>query len=411
MTAVSRHLGVPLDEGGWWIESLLDALRQYSGIELGVVWWSPTLKRDEDFTINGVRYFCLSQGSGSHGVLGKARKLLRVVKADTRSRERLLAASHAAVRGFRPDLIHIHGSERPYGLIASRVDVPVIVGLQGILCEYAKVFWGQLPLRQRIFLPLSMVDYLLMRQRCAHERRIFQTCRFFLGRTDWDRNIATVRTGGRYFESGEILRPEFGYGHWKRNGVRAHCLYTTTSCLPYKGIHIVINALTILRRRFPEACVRIAGNLPNRDYGKFLRHLVRVHGLADAVEFLGWLPASRIVEELERAQAFVLPSFIENSPNSLAEAQMVGTPAVAAAAGGVPSMIQDGDTGLLFPPGDAGALAQRVQLIFENDALASRLSQGERDLARERHDEKKVVASVLGAYQEIWQTREKSLTV
>ena len=84
---------------------------------------------------------------------------------------------------------------------------------------------------------------------------------------------------------------------------------------------------------------------------------------------------------------------------------MVGTPAVAAAAGGVPSMVQDGGTGLLFPPGDAGALAQRVQRIFENDALANRLSQGERDLARERHDETKVVASLLGAYQEICQSR------
>jgi glycosyltransferase involved in cell wall biosynthesis len=405
MTAVSRHLGVPLDEGGWWIESLIDELRQYPGIALGVVWWSPTLTRDEAFTIEGVRYFCLSRGSGSNGAPGIAWKLLRLVKADYRGIERRLAASHAAVSAFQPDLIHIHGTEQPYGLIARRVDVPVIVGLQGILCEYVKVFWGRLPLRQRIFLPMSIVDYLLMRQRRAHERRIFQTCRFFLGRTDWDRKIATVRTGGRYFESGEILRPEFGHGHWKRNGVRAHCLYTTTSCLPYKGIHIVINALTILRRRFPEACVRIAGNLPNRDYGKFLRHLVRMHGLADAVEFLGWLPAARIVEELERAHAFVLPSFIENSPNSLAEAQMVGTPAVAAAVGGVPSMVQDGDTGLLFPPGDAGALAQRVQMIFENDALASRLSQGERDLARERHDEKKVVASVLGAYQEICQSR------
>lgn len=401
MTAVSRHLGLPLDEGGWWIESLIDELRQYSGIDLGVVYWSPTLIRDEDFTINGVRYFCLSRGSGSNGALGIARKLLRAVKAETGTIERLLAASQAAVSAFRPDLIHIHGTERPYGLIASRVDVPVIVGLQGILCEVVKVFWGQLPLRQRIFLPYLLFTYLLMRQRSAHERQIFQVCQFFLGRTDWDRKIAPIRTGGRYFESGEILRPEFGYGHWKRNGVRAHGLYVTTSSLPYKGIHILINALTILRRQFPEACLRIAGNLPNREYGKFLRHLVKIHGLEDAVEFLGWLPASRIVEELERAHAFVLPSFIENSPNCLAEAQMVGTPAVAAAVGGVPSMVQDGDTGLLFPPGDAGALAQKVRMIFENDALANRLSQGERDLARERHDEKTVVASVLGAYQEI----------
>lgn len=407
MTAVSRHLGLPPDEGGWWIESLIDALRQHAGIDLGVVWWSPTLTRDEDFTINGVRYFCLSRGSGSYGALRIARKLLRVVKAETGTRERLLAASQAAVSAFRPDLIHLHGTEQPYGLIASRVDVPVIVGLQGILCEVVKVFWGQLPFRRRIFLPMSIVNYLLMRQRRAHERQIFQTCQFFLGRTDWDRKIAPIRTGGRYFASGEILRPEFGSGHWKRNGVRAHCVYATTSSLPYKGIHIVINALTILRRQFPEACLRIAGNLPHRDYGKFLRHLVKIHGLEDAVEFLGWLPASRIVEELERAHVFVLPSFMENSPNSLAEAQMVGTPAVAAAVGGVPSLVQDGDTGLLFPPGDAEALAQKVRKIFENDALASRLSQGERNLARERHDEKKVVASLLEIYQKISATSVK----
>jgi glycosyltransferase involved in cell wall biosynthesis len=206
---------------------------------------------------------------------------------------------------------------------------------------------------------------------------------------------------GRYFRCGRVLRPEFSGFKWRLEQSRRHSIYTTTSALPYKGTHTLIDALAMLVRRFPDATLKIAGTSPNRGYGKLLHHRVKRLGLEAAVEFMGWLPAAGIGAELERAHVFVLPSFIENESNSLLEAQMVGTPAVAAAVGGVPSMVQDGDTGLLFPPGDAGALAQRVQMIFENDALANRLSQGERALARERHEEKKVVASVLGAYQEI----------
>jgi glycosyltransferase involved in cell wall biosynthesis len=406
ITAVSRHLEVPLDASGWWVESLIDALRQYAGIELGVVWWSPTLTRDEDFTINGVRYFCLSRGSESNGALGKARKLLGAVIPETGTVERLLAASHAAVTAFRPDLIHVHGTERPYGLIGQEVEVPVVLEIQGILSACLKVFFGQLPFRRRIFLPLSIYKYLLMRQRATYERQVFRAIRFFMGRTTWDRKVVeTSKPGGRYFESGEILRPEFQQSAWQLTGIRRHCLYTTTSGLPFKGAHVIIEALARLRRQFPRACLRIGGNIPDRDYGKFLRRLVKDQGLQDAVEFLGWLPASQIAKELERAHVYVISSFIENSPNSLGEAQMVGTPVVATGAGGIPSMVQDGVSGLLFPPGDAVALAQKVRLIFESDELANRLSQEERDLVRERHDEKKVVAAVLKAYQEICQTR------
>jgi glycosyltransferase involved in cell wall biosynthesis len=307
---------------------------------------------------------------------------------------------------FNPNIIHIHGSESFYGLIAPRLTKLSVLELQGILTEYVKVYFGQLPFHQRLSLPISLYDYLNMRRKAIIERQILRGCGFFLGHSAWDQEVqANLNPNGHYFRYGWMLRPEFSGFKWQLSQARRHSLYTTTSAPPYKGTHTLIDALAMLVRRFPDATLKIAGNLPNQGYGKLLHQRVKRLGLEAAVEFMGWLPAAGIGAELERAHAFVLPSFIENSPNSLAEAQMVGTPAVAAAAGGVPSMVQDGDTGLLFSPGDAGALAQKVLMVFENDALANRLSQGEQDLARERHNEKKVVASVLGAYQEICQSR------
>jgi len=119
------------------------------------------------------------------------------------------------------------------------------------------------------------------------------------------------------------------------------------------------------------------------------------------VEFLGWIPADKITRELTQAHVFVIPSFIENYPNSLAEAQLVGTPVIASSAGGIPSMVIDNETGLLFPPGDAATLAMQINRMFNEGALALLWSEQARRVALARHDEKTVVDSVIHAYEEM----------
>ncbi len=380
----------------------MQALLRHSDLELGVVWSSPEAALPEYFSQDRVQFFCVAEAQNLPGFHKKSRNLLKTIGLDKALMKAAMEAYGTLVARFNPEVIHIHGSESFYGLIAAQVPTPSVVGIQGILSEYIKVFFGRLPFHQRLSMPRSIYKYLSMCRRSITERQIFRACKFFMGQTAWDEEIQGIlNPEGRYFRCRRMLRPEFSGFNWRLGQSRRHSIYTTTSALPYKGTHTLIDALAMLVRRFPDATLKIAGTPPNRGYGKLLHQRVKRLGLEAAVGFMGWLPAAGIGAELERTHAFVLPSFIENSPNSLAEAQMVGTPAVAAAAGGVPSMVQDGDTGLLFPPGDAGALAQKVQMIFENDALANRLSQGEQDLARERHDETKVVATVLEIYQKI----------
>jgi 2-deoxystreptamine N-acetyl-D-glucosaminyltransferase/2-deoxystreptamine glucosyltransferase len=96
----------------------------------------------------------------------------------------------------------------------------------------------------------------------------------------------------------------------------------------------------------------------------------------------GYLSAAQIAARLAEADAFVLPSHIENSSNSLLEAMTAGAPCVAASVGGVPSMLRHGVEGLLFRRGDACALARQLERVLDDHNLASRLGQAAAERAR-----------------------------
>lgn len=113
------------------------------------------------------------------------------------------------------------------------------------------------------------------------------------------------------------------------------------------------------------------------------------------------LNAKEMAEELAKSHVCVSPSFIDNSPNAVCEAQLVGMPVVSTYTGGVPSLIEEGRTGLFFPTGDAPMLAARLREVFENDALAIRLGEQSYDVARRCHDPDAVVKQVLLAYDEV----------
>ena len=98
---------------------------------------------------------------------------------------------------------------------------------------------------------------------------------------------------------------------------------------------------------------------------------------------------------------FTITSYIENSPNSLAEAMLSGLPCVASYVGGIPSMVDGGLTGLLYPVEEVPVLADRIRRIFLDDQLAMQLGENARRIALERHDPAAVVDQLLAAYNKI----------
>ena len=169
---------------------------------------------------------------------------------------------------------------------------------------------------------------------------------------------------------------------------------------------MLLDAVCQLRAEFPQVSVRVAAAPWDEHrgygfYGRYLKALIDRRRLGDIVTPLSALSAQQVAEELARAAAFVIPSFIENSPNSLAEAMLVGTPCVTSLVGGVPSMVEDGKSALGFQSGDSPCLAHCLRRLFASDALSDDLSAKARSLAATRHNQKVVVERQFETYRAI----------
>ncbi|MCA8958742.1 MAG: glycosyltransferase family 4 protein [Planctomycetes bacterium] len=163
-------------------------------------------------------------------------------------------------------------------------------------------------------------------------------------------------------------------------------------------------AATVLRSR-PDTTFVIVGGSPFADgvvsdYRAELESAARELGIADSVCFTG--PREDVPLLLAAMDVVVHPSAQpEPFGRVIAEAQAAGKPVVGSAAGGIPELIDDGVTGLLFPPGDVEALADRIATLLDDPELARRLGAAAHRNARERFTQAVHAASVAAVYDEV----------
>ena len=141
-------------------------------------------------------------------------------------------------------------------------------------------------------------------------------------------------------------------------------LGTTALFRPRKGTEVLLQALAILRKRQFDVRLLAVGPFETPDYESKIQQLVRDLELSEAIEWTGFV--SDVAEQFLQMDAFVLPSlFGEGLPMVILEAMALGTPVIAAEVEGVNQAIRNGTDGLIFQPGDATALADRVIDLIE----------------------------------------------
>ena len=121
--------------------------------------------------------------------------------------------------------------------------------------------------------------------------------------------------------------------------------------------------------------------------------------MEDRIFFLGKLTPEGMKEEYLRANVFTLPSTVDNSPNSLGEAMLLGTPCVAADVGGVSSMLSHGREGFLYPSADPCMLAEDICRVFAMEAEAEEMGAAARIRAQATHDPAKNLEDLLDIYR------------
>ncbi|MCT2409546.1 glycosyltransferase family 4 protein [Chryseobacterium antibioticum] len=308
---------------------------------------------------------------------------------------------------FKPDIVHIHGTEFPYGLSyikASGAD-KCVISIQGLTSVYTRYFLGGLT-KDEIDCSTSLYDkirkntlydqQLQMAKRGEIEIEYIKTVKNIIGRTDWDKDhVWAINPNTKYHFCNETLRAGFYTKSWDYKQCEKYSIFLSQGMVPLKGIHQLIKALPLILRSYPDTKVYIAGKniihynsfrdkLTRGPYARYISNLIKKYNIENNIVFLGSLNEKQMIERYLKSNVFVCPSAIENSPNSLGESQILGVPVVSAYCGGVPNMINDKKTGFLYRYEETESLARIICEVFDNTSNVE-ISRNEIEVGHQRH--------------------------
>ena len=334
---------------------------------------------------------------------------------------------------FKPDVVHVFGTEYPHALSMARVypyPERLLIGIQGVISWYAKQYLADLPkevYESRTFRDILKKDSILQQKdkytkRGEMEIKTTRIAGNITGRTDFDKAfMESVNPDAVYYPMNETMRPCFYEGAWSLEKCNKHQIFVSQADYPIKGFHYLLQALPAILKEFPDTKVMVSGNnilrgkgfisrLKISAYAKYLEQLMRQNNLEDKIVFLGRLSAEQMKEQYLKCHTFVCPSVLENSPNSVAESMLLGTPVVAARVGGIPSMITDRKDGLLYTGNDVEELARTIIELWKDESvlpMSGRLAKAAVARARAAHNPETNFNRLKEIYREIEKRAEK----
>lgn len=135
-----------------------------------------------------------------------------------------------------------------------------------------------------------------------------------------------------------------------------------------KGLDILIEAIPFLIKRYKNIKLYVAGSGARDDE---LKKYVESLKIEDNVKFLGYISGSNKHYYFKNSDIFVIPSLSDSFPTSLLEAMVMKVPVVASNVGGIPFIIEDGKSGLLFERGNPTDLSEKIIMLLENKKLCA----------------------------------------
>ena len=330
----------------------------------------------------------------------------------------------AIMEDFEPDIVHIFGTEYPHTLACVKAfgrPERTLVGIQGLCGAIAEVYMADLPYsvqKKKTFRDILKKDGLLEQlqkfvQRGEHEKEALSLVGHVTGRTDFDREeTKKLAPQAKYHFMNETLRDEFYHECWNIDRIQRYSLFLSQGNYPIKGLHYVLDILPEIVEKYPETMVYVAGDVITANksikdkikisgYGKYLLDLIHKKKLDDYVKFVGSLNSDKMCARYLKTHVFLCPSAIENSPNSVGEAMLLGVPVVSADVGGVHNLLTHNRDGILYEKNQPQQLKDAILRIFGDDKLALSMSSNAREHARITHDAEKNYRRLLEIYHEI----------
>lgn len=385
--------------GAGWISSLRNEIVKNEDIVLALAFFS---KEERKGKANGVDYYSMVTPK-----LSTFKKICFRIKGQYIQEEEALWPEYRmemskVLDDFKPDVIQIFGSENKYGLIASETNIPIVLHIQGIVAPYLNAYlppffsWEKKSCLSSILSRESHANWLCMQ--CC-EQEVLTHVKNYIGRTEWDKRITQfLSPNSNYYWGSEILRSVFYDNQEKRHIPQKLTIVSTISIPFYKGFDLILKTAHLLKCNCNiDFEWKVIGNVVPDEIEK----VVKLKHEDVNVKLLGVLSASQLKAELLNCTLYFHPSYIDNSPNSICEAQMLGVMCIGTNVGGVSSMIDDGKTGFLIPANDPFQSAYLINKIYKDNRLNEQIGCTARKVAQKRHDRQSIVSSLLQIYNNL----------
>ena len=404
--SIKRNGGQRVIQG--WMISLEDEVKKHHEINLHVAYFTET--ENDSFEFEGVTYHPLYTPKSKNPLI----RILDRSKSISKNDDKWLPKMLNVVEDVKPDLIHIHGTEERFGLIQELVkDIPIVFSIQGIVSPYKEKYFSGfskdfIKRQEGLFEKLRGLSELKFYKdfeiRVQREKKYLQKARYIIGRTFWDKTVTGLFNSQRlYFVGDEILRNDFYQFVWnKERWNESLTLVSTISPGPYKGIETLLKAALILKQNAKIPFTWKVIGLSKAD--KWLNMAVKLTGIEPSscnVELCGRLNAEQMAPLMKDCDIYCHVSHIENSPNSVCEAMLLGMPVIATFAGGTPSMLENMNEGRLVQDGEPYSLAAAIYWLYGNFSEAQTMGKNARMRASVRHNAQRIGNELIKNYLNI----------
>lgn len=393
--------------GGWLVNASID-LSDQENIELSITFPRTHSNDISQFKGNKINYFSFPSVNMKNKKLIQNNKYLKKI-----------------LNEVKPDLVHIFGTEYAHSLamvnVCKQLGIETAINIQGLVSIISKHYTSGLPIsvQQRYtFRDFLKQNNILQQQNYYKksgelETEVIKKTNHIIGRTTWDKACtAQINPDAKYHFCNETLRKSFYESSWSFKNCKKYSIFMSQATYPIKGLHYVLEALPLIVKNYPETKLFIAGpnfihsptlkeKLKISSYTKYITHLIKKNNLINHVFFTGLLDEKNMTDMYCKSNVFVCSSTIENSPNSLGEAMLLGVPCVASDVGGVSDMLKHKEEGYLYQADAPYMLAHYICEIFNNEKLAISFSKKAKEKSIKTHDREVNTKRLIAIYNTI----------
>jgi len=373
-----KQLGIASFQSGGWLDAAFELIRNNADLEIGLasVFSCQSILRHES---EGVKMYVVPDDL--KGGLYRYNKdgNLRIWKE--------------IVSEFKPDLIHVWGTEMAHSLCALRAnpDIPAVVYLQGLMAQISNHSHSGISLLTKLrYTTIRDIienkgihfNYPFEKKRAKIEEEIIQRANNVILENEWSaNNCLAISNNCRIFRSLLPINKRFADYYWKYEETTPFSIFTVAGGYPIKGHHILLKALSIIKKVYPDVRLIIPGYNPVNDdsgmrkffphgYTKYFKSLIKKYDLTNNIQYVGKISADEMAKYMSQSRVFVMPSAIENHSSTLIEAMMVGAPCISSFVGGVIDYLDNGVNGFLYRYDEPETLAGLIIKLFEDKQIS-----------------------------------------